>query len=291
MPSSIQKLAGARVLTARLKKRAKSVEDRFHGLRGPQYVVDWPKDTESLAIEQIVRELAQEILGTDDIPPALWSAGRPFALEIQKPYIAARKSAPFTNNADDQAAYERTEAEFFRGVQLWCDHTDDFLDYLSGYQACEAPAHSAAPNVVAQPPESLIYDVAISFAGEDRETARKIAEALRENGRRVFYDEYEKASLWGRDLYSHLSNVYKNKARFCLILISKHYKAKLWTKHELRSAQSRAFAESEDYILPLRMDDTEIDGILPTTGYLHIKDNSVEEIALTIQHKLDAKPA
>ena len=30
---------------------------------------------------------------------------------------------------------------------------------------------------------------------------------------RVFYDEYERAELWGKDLYSHLDEVYRRSAR------------------------------------------------------------------------------
>jgi hypothetical protein len=39
------------------------------------------------------------------------------------------------------------------------------------------------------------YDFALSFAGEDRKDAEKLAECLRRNKIRVFYDEYEKAEL------------------------------------------------------------------------------------------------
>ncbi len=53
------------------------------------------------------------------------------------------------------------------------------------------------------------YDVALSFAGEDREYVAQVAAALRENGVRVFDDKYEVATLWGKDLYTHLHDVYK----------------------------------------------------------------------------------
>lgn len=66
------------------------------------------------------------------------------------------------------------------------------------------------------------YDVALSFAGEDRTHAQSLADALRQRYIRVFYDEYEKAALWGKDLYAHLSDVYQNRARYCVILISQH---------------------------------------------------------------------
>jgi hypothetical protein len=40
------------------------------------------------------------------------------------------------------------------------------------------------------------YGVALSFAGEDRPYAEAVTEALIEQGINVFYDGYEKATLW-----------------------------------------------------------------------------------------------
>lgn len=123
------------------------------------------------------------------------------------------------------------------------------------------------------------WDVAISFAGEDRAIAVQFAEILKTDGLKVFYDTWEQANLWGRDLYQHLDDVYSNKARFCVIFLSAHYSAKAWTNHELKSAQARAFQEHEEYILPVRLDDTEIPGIRPTLGYLDLRTTSVEDAA------------
>jgi hypothetical protein len=130
------------------------------------------------------------------------------------------------------------------------------------------------------------FDVALSFAGEDRNYVEAVAAALRTNGVRVFYDQYEEADLWGKDLYQHLSDVDKNRARFTVIFISRHYAAKLWTRHELKSAQARAFEESGPYILPARFDDTEIPGVLPTVGYLDLLKKTPEEVANAICKKL-----
>lgn len=131
-----------------------------------------------------------------------------------------------------------------------------------------------------------IYDIAFSFAGDDRDYVSQVANLLKERGIKVFYDEFEQINLWGKDLYQHLSDVYKNKAGYTVIFISKHYARKLWTNHELKSAQARAFAESQEYILPVRFDDTEIPGILPTTGYLDISKMSPTELAENIVQKL-----
>ena len=115
------------------------------------------------------------------------------------------------------------------------------------------------------------WDICLSFAGEDRPYVEQVAEALRASRVRVFYDKYEQAALWGKDLYVHLDEVYRTKARFCVMFASKHYAEKLWTNHERSSAQARAFKENKEYILPARFDDTEIPGLLPTIGYLSLE--------------------
>ncbi|MBU2984887.1 TIR domain-containing protein [Saccharophagus degradans] len=130
------------------------------------------------------------------------------------------------------------------------------------------------------------YDIAISFAGEDRDVAEKISSALSSKGIRVFYDNFEQANLWGKDLYEHLIDVYKNKSKYCLMLLSKSYENKSWTNHERKAAQARAFRDSREYILPLRIDDSEITGILETMGYLDFRNETIENIAETIAIKL-----
>src|SRR6266700_282589 len=130
------------------------------------------------------------------------------------------------------------------------------------------------------------YDVALSYASEDRSYADVLATLLQREGVKVFYDKYEKATLWGQDLYIYLSNIYQNKARYCVMFLSQHYAAKLWTSHERQAAQARAFKEQSAYILPIRLDDTLIPGILPTTAYLTWHQETVEDVALAILEKL-----
>lgn len=107
------------------------------------------------------------------------------------------------------------------------------------------------------------YDVTLSFAGEDRHYAEELANLLKSGEYSVFYDDYEKAQLWGTNLYDHFASVYKDQAHYCVMFLSEHYARKLWTKHERQSAQARAFEESKEYILPIRLDDMEIPEICP----------------------------
>ena len=134
--------------------------------------------------------------------------------------------------------------------------------------------------------KSYEYDVALSFAGENRDCASALADVLKKLGVKVFYDEYERSTLWGKNLYTYLSDIYQNKARYRVMLLSQHYAAKLWTNHEREAAQARAFSENEEYILPVRLDDTKIPGIPSTVAYLSWPPETAETIANAIMEKL-----
>jgi hypothetical protein len=140
-----------------------------------------------------------------------------------------------------------------------------------------------SPAIFAEP--DFDYDVTLSFAGEDREYVEQVASSLYALGIRVFCDRYEEADLWGKDLFTHLDDVYKNKAKFCIVFISKDYASKLWTNHKRKSAQARAFKERSDYILPVKFDDTEIEGILETTGYIDANAKKPADLALLMAQK------
>lgn len=130
------------------------------------------------------------------------------------------------------------------------------------------------------------FEVALSFAGEDRAYVERVADKLRDMGLRVFYDKYESVTLWGKNLYDHLREVYTDRAQFVVIFISQHYKAKVWTNHERESAQARAFREKKEYILPVRFDSTRLPGLLDTIGYLDAKHNTADRLAQLIRAKL-----
>jgi hypothetical protein len=130
------------------------------------------------------------------------------------------------------------------------------------------------------------YDVALSFAGEDREQASALARLLKRAKIKVFYDEFYQATLWGKDLYQHLQSVYRDKATYCIVFVSEKYVEKNWTKHELQQAQARAFVEANEYILPIRLDDTDLPGLNATVGYIDLRKTSIQEVADFVLLKL-----
>ncbi len=133
------------------------------------------------------------------------------------------------------------------------------------------------------------YDITLSFAGEDREYVDKVANFLKEYGVSVFYDKFEEADLWGKDLGIHFDTIYRKSARYCIPFISENYKKKIWTNYEIRNAISRAIEQNEEYILPVRFDDTEIEGIRPTLGFLDLRTKSPEELTNIILKKLKSE--
>ena len=135
-------------------------------------------------------------------------------------------------------------------------------------------------------PIDVPYDVALSFAGEDRNYVEQVAKELDANGVKVFYDKFEVADLWGKDLYSHLTEVYNKQTRFTIMFVSEYYASKLWTNHERKAAQAKAFTQNSEYILPVRIDDTDIPGILPTTAYIRSNEYSPAQLVSLIIKKL-----
>lgn len=131
------------------------------------------------------------------------------------------------------------------------------------------------------------YDVALSFAGEDRSYVEKVAEFLYAIDVKVFYDRYEEVNLWGKNLYIYLDEVYQRKSRYCVVFISKFYKEKLWANHESQAAFVRAFQENIEYLLPVRFDETELPGLRSTIGYIDLKSRQPDELGYLIAKKLE----
>ena len=133
------------------------------------------------------------------------------------------------------------------------------------------------------------YDVALSFAGDDREYVEQVAEELRVLGVTVFYDRFEQVELWGKDLAEHFGNVYGKDSRFVVVFASRAYAAKAWPNHEKRFALGQHLAAGNERILPVRFDETEIPGIPPTTSYLDLRVITPKKLAELIRQKVDSE--
>jgi hypothetical protein len=134
------------------------------------------------------------------------------------------------------------------------------------------------------------YEVSLSFASEQRSYVLDVARHLKAARLRVFYDEYERVNLWGKDLAEYLQQLYLNKSEYVVIFISQAYVEKIWTGHEKKAALAAALTAGREYILPVRFDDTELPGLNPTVRHENANRVSSAELAGLIVQKLGRKP-
>jgi hypothetical protein len=66
------------------------------------------------------------------------------------------------------------------------------------------------------------------------------------------------------------------------MFISQAYAKTMWARHERRSAQARALLERGRYLLPARFDDTQLDGFVPTTAYIDLRQDDLEQLVAHI---------
>ncbi|MHB1415372.1 MAG: TIR domain-containing protein [Chloroflexota bacterium] len=145
-----------------------------------------------------------------------------------------------------------------------------------------------------QPAESRFlhdyeYDLALSFAGPERNLAKYVATALGQVGFRVFYDDFYAKQLWGKELTAEFDAIYRKKSRYCVIFISPSYLERMWTIFERRSAVARALEErGNEYILPIEVEPADLPGITPTIAHLSLKKYSIEDITTILREKLES---
>ena len=134
------------------------------------------------------------------------------------------------------------------------------------------------------------YQVALSFAGEQRPYVDEVAWRLRAKAIRVFYDDFEKVRLWGTSGAETFTDVFEHKAQCVVMFISEAYATKKWPRHERRAALSRMIREDREYVLPVRFDDTPLPGLPTDMLYLKADDYSPAALASLIAQKLGVQP-
>ena len=106
-------------------------------------------------------------------------------------------------------------------------------------------------------------------------------------GKRVFFDHDIRSRLWGKGLSDELNDIFSKRATLCVVMVSAHYKLKRWTLEELRAAiEGAARTKRRDYILPVRLDATTLEGLPEDIVYVPIQTGN-EAICADIIEKLD----
>ncbi len=132
------------------------------------------------------------------------------------------------------------------------------------------------------------WDVALSFAGAQRDFVEQVAAALKARGLRCFYDADEQIELWGKYLAEELPAIYGEQAAVVVVVVfvSAQYAAQDWTRHERRASLARAVRERREYVLPARFDDTPLPGLLSDTVTVDLRTRTPQQFAAMIAAKL-----
>jgi len=100
---------------------------------------------------------------------------------------------------------------------------------------------------------SVPYDVALSFAGPDRDLAEELFSALTAREISVFYDKDEQHLILAENVEDYLAPIYAAAAVYVVPLLSSDYPARIWTRFESKQFRDRF---GQNAVIPIRFTDT-----------------------------------
>jgi hypothetical protein len=138
-------------------------------------------------------------------------------------------------------------------------------------------------------PHSYDWDFAISFAGENRELAKSIADLLAILDCTVFYDQYYEANYLGTAWSQQFREIFGHQSRYVVCLLDFHHAEKIWPTFERDCFTPRV---EDAAIIPIYLDDTPFVGIPKDLVGIDFKGCDPSDIDLVtdkIVYKLDEK--
>lgn len=127
------------------------------------------------------------------------------------------------------------------------------------------------------------YDVAISYASEQRQYVFELSQELQKLNLDVFADFIEPERLWGSYLPEELRKIYYNESKIIIIFLSNEYVQKGYTLFESRIAMEKSLTNLP--FLIIKYDDVELPWLNTTIGYVNWGEYSLSELAKMIQKK------
>jgi hypothetical protein len=132
------------------------------------------------------------------------------------------------------------------------------------------------------------FEVALSFPGEARPLVERVAEELerRIGPNAYFYDENYVSQLARPSLDTLLEDLYRNRAKLIVVFLSGDYQRKDWCGIEFRAVRDILKGREHTRIMYVRVDDSPVDGVLGTDGYLDARRFPPSEIARFIDERV-----
>ncbi|NRT14661.1 LAS superfamily LD-carboxypeptidase LdcB [Flavobacterium sp. 28A] len=141
-----------------------------------------------------------------------------------------------------QKKFQKEQLDFQKKLQRDIDQQKNQLEFLVNQN------YSSKTTINHDEESDKEFDFFISHASEDKqEIVRDLADALKENGFKVWYDEFELKI--GDSLRKKIDNGL-SKSRFGIVIISPSFVKKNWTEYELNGMVAREM-NGHQVILPI----------------------------------------
>jgi hypothetical protein len=139
------------------------------------------------------------------------------------------------------------------------------------------------------------FAVAFSFAGEQNDYVERVWKALRSYGRlprrSIFYHKQFEGELSRLNLDTYLQDIYLNQTELLIVFLSADYAKKEWTGLEWRVVREMIKKKETSAVMPIRFDETQIDGLFSIDGYVSAAGRAPEDVADVILDRLEANVA
>lgn len=135
------------------------------------------------------------------------------------------------------------------------------------------------------------FDIALSFAGEDRAFAEYLHAALQDEGHAVFYDLAEQHRFLGENVEEYLGPIYSSGCRYVVPVLGQLYGRKRWTLFEASRYRDRI---DKGEVLPIwssKVPPLPTDTLRETAGMAFDPDGDLLSQAKTIASMISRKLA
>jgi hypothetical protein len=102
------------------------------------------------------------------------------------------------------------------------------------------------------------FEIAISFAGENRQLAKYIAEQLESIDVSIFLDEHYEANYLGKAWSKEFERIFVHDSRYVICLLDINHREKIWPTFERECFRKRV---SDAEVIPILLDETVFVGI------------------------------
>lgn len=130
------------------------------------------------------------------------------------------------------------------------------------------------------------YDIAISYKSEIEDKAKKIAHYLEKDHWSIFFAPKDQQELLSEEISSQLYDIYKNRSRLKLLLISEGYLEGEWTSLEKRMALESTKGNRKGLLIVNYTNRITLPGELKELQYINGNRMYEDEIASIVTERL-----